>query len=131
VEEEDETMYGASRLSPIGCAFYPFVGISILMLMFTWLTFRVWRVETAGVCATGRIVGISHCRGRDNKELATANLDVAFTDTGAQQAAKAASAALRTRAFYSAGRRNPGSKLNPALSHRVRRALSRSRRPVG
>ena len=201
-------MYGASRLSPIGCAFYTFVTITIMMLLFTWLTFRVWHVETAGIWTTGQIVAISHCHDRHNQELATVNLDVAFTDTNgdqrvsqtdcqydtvkvgqsvairyipgdpgyivtrddiaggqgfplfvlilidvvcvpivtlvavmairarrratrAQQAAKAARPALGAYPFHPARRSNPGSKLQPALSHRVRRALSRSRRPVG
>src|SRR5579859_3475381 len=205
--EENDTMYGASRLSPIGCAFYTFVSITILMLVFTWLTFRVWRVETAGVWTTGQIVAISHCHGHGNKELVTVNLDVSFTDTRgaqhvsqtdceydtvkvgqsiairyipgdpgyiltrddiaggqgfplavlalidvvcvtivtlvavlairasrhaarAQQAAKAARPALEAYAFHPSRRRYPGSNQQLALSHRVRRALRRSRRPV-
>lgn len=200
-------MYGASRLSPVGCAFYTFVTITIMMLLFTWLTFRVWHVETAGIWTTGQIVAISHCHDRHNQELATVNLDVAFTDTSgvqrvsqtdcqydtvkvgqsvairyipgdpsyivtrddiaggqgfpllvlalidvvcvpivtlvavlairarrrakrAQQAAKTARSVLGTYTFHPTRRRYPGSNQQPALSHRVRRALRRSRRPV-
>jgi hypothetical protein len=200
-------MYGASRLSPIGCAFYTFMGITIVMLVCTWLTFRVWRVETTGIWTTGQIVAISHCHDRHNQELATVNLNVAFTDTSGaghvsqtdceydtvkvgqsiairyipgdpdyiltrddigggqgfpllvltlidivcvtivtlvaalairasrrakrvQRTAKGGSAALGTHAFPSARRRNPVPDHQLALSHRVRRALSRSHRPV-
>ncbi len=201
-------MYGASRLSPVGCAFYTFVGITISMLFFTWLTFRIWHVETAGVWTTGQIVGLSHCHDRHNNELATVNLQVSFTDTGgaqhvsqtdceydtvkvgqsiairyipgdpgyiltrddigggqgfplavlalldvvcvtivtlvavlairasrradhAQQTAKTASGAMTARIFPLARRKKPGPKQQPPLSHRLRRALSRSHRSVG
>lgn len=73
-------MYGASRLSPLGCAYYTFVGITILMFFFTVMTYRDWRVETAGVWATGQVVAISHCRDRHNQVISTVQFTVSYTD---------------------------------------------------
>lgn len=69
------------RVSPLGCAYYTLVALTILMFFFTSLTFRDWRVETAGVWTTGQITSVSHCRDRHNQVLSTVQFTVTYTDT--------------------------------------------------
>lgn len=74
-------MYGAYRVSPLGCAFYTLVGLTILMLWITSMIFHDWRVETAGVWTTGQITHISHCHNSHDQVLSTVQFTVVYTDT--------------------------------------------------
>lgn len=74
-------MYGVYRVSPLGCAYYTMVGITIVMLWITGMVFHDWRVETAGVWTTGTITTINHCHDHSNQVLSTVQFTVTYADT--------------------------------------------------
>src|SRR5689334_4630249 len=78
-----------TRVSPLGCAYYTLVGITLCFLWITGMIFQQWRIETAGVSSPGTVVVVTPCYDRHGARLATVNLTLQFVDAhGAQHNAQ-------------------------------------------